>query len=194
MNSVITGAPKAGAAMISASARQSDRQEQHNLNSATCMPTAHPVRNQATLTGASALFCQHAEACVWPSICFIVQAEFMPCSWKEMKLASLLCALLISIAESRSAILTISDSMHHLGVQGKPEWQHFVDKTPEGESLRLTFEARQNSRESTIFIRQDDVKQEWSVTLNGRKAGQLFLMEADLVHTIALPPGALRDG
>ncbi|HTG45806.1 MAG TPA: CehA/McbA family metallohydrolase, partial [Verrucomicrobiae bacterium] len=98
------------------------------------------------------------------------------------------------LISSEGAITAISELTHHLGVRGQPEWDIFEGKSPEGESLQIEFESRRNEREFTLFIRQDDVKQEWTVTLNGRKLGSLFLMEADLTHSIAIPAGALRDG
>ena len=30
--------------------------------------------------------------------------------------------------------------------------------------------------------------------MNGRKLGKLFLMEADLIHTLTVPVGTMRDG
>ena len=58
----------------------------------------------------------------------------------------------------------------------------------------MRFHARTNRPENTLFIRQDDVKEEWSVELNGRKVGKLFQMEADLIQTLPLPPGSLHAG
>lgn len=87
----------------------------------------------------------------------------------------------------------ISTETMHLG-GAAPEWSIFEGRKPQGTELRLKFDSKQNSREQTLFIRQDDVKQDWSVTLNGQKLGQLFLMEADLIHTLSIPPEGLRDG
>ncbi len=96
----------------------------------------------------------------------------------------------LALAEVR----VIDGTTHHLGIAGKPEWDIFESNPPEGEQLRIEFPAQPNDRESTLFIRQDDVKQDWTVKLNGKRLGSLFLMEADLVQTLAIPPGALRDG
>ena len=81
----------------------------------------------------------------------------------------------------------------HLG-GATPEWSIFEGRKPHGTELRIQFDSKQNEREHTLFIRQDDVKQDWSVTLNGKRLGSLFLMEADLVHTLPIPPSTLRDG
>lgn len=75
-----------------------------------------------------------------------------------------------------------------------PEWSIFEGRTPHGPELRQKMMAARNPGEHTLFIRQDDVKQDWTVTLNGQKLGSLFLMEADLLHTLPIPANLLRDG
>ena len=103
--------------------------------------------------------------------------------------------LLLGLATAaQSAVFTLDSQTHHLGVKGQPEWDIFEGNVPESDSLKLTFTSHPNEREFTLFIRQEDVKQEWPVTLNGHKLGQLFLMEADLIHTLAVPAGTLREG
>ena len=37
----------------------------------------------------------------------------------------------------------------------------------------------------TLFVWQDDVKQDWRVELNGKRLGSLFLMEAPLNFGVA---------
>jgi hypothetical protein len=74
------------------------------------------------------------------------------------------------------------------------EWSVFEGRTPSGTDLRLKFNAAPNAGEHTLFIRQDDVKQDWTVHLNGKKLGSLFLMEADLFHILPIPQNILRDG
>jgi hypothetical protein len=74
----------------------------------------------------------------------------------------------------------------HLGTAGKAEWEDFAGRTPDGPRLDLRFGGRTNEREATLFIRQDDVRQDWIVELNGKRLGSLFLMEADLVHSVVL--------
>jgi hypothetical protein len=82
----------------------------------------------------------------------------------------------------------------HLGTPGFPEWTHFEDSEPHGRQLDLKFEARRNEEESTLFIRQKDVKYPWSVKLNGRSIGSLDNMEVELVTPFKVAPGLLRDG
>ena len=47
---------------------------------------------------------------------------------------------------------------------------------------------------ASLLIRQRDVKLGWDVRLNDRRIGRLHLMEAKLVHAMAVPDGTLRDG
>src|SRR5436190_5570306 len=82
----------------------------------------------------------------------------------------------------------------HLGKKEDPEFDVFEKLPLDGQRLDLRFDAKANSSEASLFLWQDDVKQDWIVQLNGRKLGMLFLMEAPLVHTLAVPAGSLRDG
>src|SRR6059036_1066321 len=88
----------------------------------------------------------------------------------------------------------IDEKMYYLGTPGDPEWEEFAGRTPHGRRLDIKFAAGANTNENTLFLRQRDVKLDWSVELNGRKLGKLFLSEQDLTQALPLPPGALRDG
>ena len=98
------------------------------------------------------------------------------------------------VAHAAEPLRDLDDKLYYLGTAGDPEWQEFEGKTPDGRRLDVKFTATKNAAEQTLFIRQRDVKLEWGVELNGRKLGKLFLMEADLVQSYAIPAGALRDG
>jgi len=99
-----------------------------------------------------------------------------------------------AIAADAQSPLVLNSKRVHLGVAGKPEWEEFAGRAPDGQRLDLRFNSRTNEREATLFIRQDEVRQDWGVELNGKRLGKLFLMEADLVHALTVPAGALRDG
>jgi hypothetical protein len=104
-------------------------------------------------------------------------------------------ALLLAAAACASGQTRILDTnRYHLGVAGKPEWLSFEGQTPFSNRLDIHFAAQTNADEATLFIRQDDVKLDWTVQLNGRKLGTLFLMEQSLVQTLRVPPGFLRNG
>ena len=82
----------------------------------------------------------------------------------------------------------------HLRSGDVPEWTAFAERTPSGKRLDLRFTTSVNETEATLLIRQDEVRQDWPVELNGRRLGKLFLMEADLVHTLAIPARTLKNG
>ncbi|MEP6668749.1 MAG: CehA/McbA family metallohydrolase [Chthoniobacter sp.] len=88
----------------------------------------------------------------------------------------------------------IDSHSHHLGFEGEREWRDLDGTQPEGRSLQIAFNAHANARAATIFIRQRDVKLKWPVLLNGRKLGNLDLIEYPEVATIAIPPGTLHEG
>jgi hypothetical protein len=114
---------------------------------------------------------------------------------KRIFLARLILTLpLVCTVSGWSAVQVISNRTLYLGVPGQPEWDIFAGRKSDGEKLGLSFEGKRNEREFTLFIRQNDVKEEWTVKLNGTKLGTLFQMEANLLHTLAIPPGVLRDG
>jgi hypothetical protein len=82
----------------------------------------------------------------------------------------------------------------HLRSGSEPEWAEYAGRVPHGDRLDLDFDARANDSESTLFIQQDDVRNRWKVELNGRRLADLHLMEANLVETIRVPGGTLREG
>ena len=103
--------------------------------------------------------------------------------------------LLLSAAlPLRAQVRVLDAARYHLGTEGFPEWREFVGKKPHGRMLEVRFEAQANVTEQTLLIRQRDVKQGWQVQLNGRRLGSLVTQETLLVHALAVPPGALRDG
>jgi len=111
---------------------------------------------------------------------------------RRILIASVVLLAAMRAPAARAQVLLTQPT--HLGVAGRPEWETFAGRTPSGESLTLTFDARANTSEHTLLIRQQDVKQGWSVELNGQPLGSLVRMEADLVHALAVPAGLLRTG
>src|SRR5437667_5894727 len=88
----------------------------------------------------------------------------------------------------------LDDKLYYLGTPGDPEWEEFAGRTPHDRRLDLRFTAPANTNENTLFLRQRDVKLDWGVELNGRKLGKLVLSGQDLIQSLAVPAGALRDG
>jgi hypothetical protein len=107
---------------------------------------------------------------------------------------ALLLLLFLTSTATAPAQAVLDAQQHHLGIAGRPEWDEFAADKPEGRELKLVFEGRASARETTLLIRQRDVKLDWPVGLNGRPLGRLVTMEAPLVHALTVPPGTLRDG
>jgi hypothetical protein len=82
----------------------------------------------------------------------------------------------------------------HLRSGATAEWDEFSSRIPAGRRLDLRFHATTNTEPATLLIRQEDVRQDWAVELNGQRLGKLFLMEADLIHALNVPAGRLQDG
>lgn len=90
--------------------------------------------------------------------------------------------------------VAVSRGSFHLRSGDTFEWDEFKHQTPAGAGLTVSFPGPSNPGEATLLIRQDNVKLDWTVQVNGQKVGTLFLMEAPLLHALAVPAGLLRDG
>jgi hypothetical protein len=108
------------------------------------------------------------------------------------KLAPILPFLALNLAAQPLQVL--EGKQFHLRSGNVPEWREYAGKTPDGTRLDIRFAAQANAGQNTLFIRQDNVKLDWRVELNGRRLGSLFLMEAPLVHALPVPPGTLQTG
>ena len=113
-----------------------------------------------------------------------------------MRVAGLLLLLLTTCSfaeETTSARTIIEPKLLHLRSGVEREWSEFPE-TPHGQRLDVTFASTTNSAEQTLFVRQQDVKQAWNVSLNGKKLGTLTIDENDMVVTFAITAGGLVDG
>ena len=88
---------------------------------------------------------------------------------------------------------TIEPKLLHLRSGVEREWSEFPE-TPHGQRLDVTFSAHTNEVEQVLFIRQQDVKQTWNVSLNGKKLGALTIDENDMIVTFAIPANGLVEG
>jgi hypothetical protein len=104
------------------------------------------------------------------------------------------CWLAMTVTEPLPAqpALVLEPRMHRLGVEGAPEWSD--SPKAQAQQLEVTFEAEANARPCTLLLRQAGVKFAWPVLLNGRKIGTLSTSHQALVHTLVVPPQALRTG
>src|SRR5437868_2895568 len=75
---------------------------------------------------------------------------------------------------------TIDPRMHHLRWGDAREWSDFPEK-PEAHELVLKFDAATNASEKTVRIRHRDLKQIWSLKLNGKELGPLPRDENEMV-------------
>ena len=88
----------------------------------------------------------------------------------------------------------VDSRQYHLRSGATPEWDEFNARNPHGKRLDIRFESTRNTDEATLLIRQENVKLDWRVELNGTRLGNLFLMEDSLVWSLAVPSGTLRNG
>lgn len=98
------------------------------------------------------------------------------------------------LALGADAARVLSAGPHHLGVAGLPEWEEFANSTPVGPQLDLGFNASAPSGESTLLIRQRNVKTRWNITLNGQRIGALETLTQPLQLALAVPAGLVREG
>ena len=113
----------------------------------------------------------------------------------RMKLGFILFGILAALASLRAAeFQSLESRRYHLRSGTNVEWQEFAASAPRGSRLDVPFTAKSNATEHTLFLWQDDVKQDWRVELNGRRLGSLFLMESPLTLALPIPAGLLRDG
>ena len=112
----------------------------------------------------------------------------------SLRPAFLLTAALFGPTALLTAEPTVIDSrLHHLRAGTQREWADFPE-TAEGPSLTSKFRAKANSAEQTLRLRQQDVKQVWKVSLNGKELGRLVLDENDTEIVLPVPAGRLVDG
>jgi len=107
-------------------------------------------------------------------------------------LLALVVAALVGCGQGTANIL--DGKSYHLRSGEVAEWEEFENKTPSSNRLDIKFQAKRNSSEATLLIRQYNVKQEWPVLINDEKIGILFLMEDPLTSTLRVPDGVLKDG
>jgi hypothetical protein len=100
-----------------------------------------------------------------------------------------LAALTLLAQEAR----VLEPRLRYLRMEGPREWSEFPE-SPEADRLEASFTSSPNDREWTLQVRQQDVKQGWSLHLNNQKLGALPVDENDMVVYLAVPPGAVREG
>ena len=95
--------------------------------------------------------------------------------------------------------ITIQDGMLHLRNAGPREWAEFSE-TADAELFEKTFEVDKEKPEAkestgwTLRLRQQDIKQQWTVRFNDRVISTLIKDENDIVHFIEVPPASVKQG
>lgn len=86
----------------------------------------------------------------------------------------------------------LDSGWHHLRNTGAREWSDFPHEA-QLSAYRLQFSSATPQTETTLSLRQYDVKGSWRVLLNGEHLGILVQDEKDLIRYLRIPIGALRD-
>ena len=96
----------------------------------------------------------------------------------------------VLVAETLDAAQILDAALHHVRNGTGPEWSEF-DGPPESTSYQLKFEGNAADSEQTLRIAQHDVKQLWSIELNGKKLGRLH---REIFKYQTTPLGERRTG
>ena len=80
---------------------------------------------------------------------------------------------------------------YHIRNTGSQEWSDFPQQA-QLNSYQLQFPAERLETESTLSLRQYDVRGSWRVLLNGEHLGILMQDEKDLIRYLRIPAGALK--
>ena len=115
-----------------------------------------------------------------------------------MRVLRVCCLMLLVVTslwadESSPKRMSIEPKLLHLRSGVEREWAEFPE-TAHGQRLDVTFVSQKNEAEQALFVRQQDVKQVWNVSLNGKKLGALTIDENDMVVAFAVPAGGLLEG
>ncbi|MCF0072811.1 CehA/McbA family metallohydrolase [Dyadobacter sp. CY261] len=98
--------------------------------------------------------------------------------------------LLLANRQVIAAGSVVDQRIHHLRAGAEREWDSFTG-TPQ-KQLTITFDAKEYSSETTLSLRQQDVKARWVVNLNGHELGKLDQDENARVRYLSVPPNALK--
>lgn len=105
---------------------------------------------------------------------------------------ALLIVTFVRPAPIRAEPRVLDGHLHHVRIDGPREWSEFPEE-PETAELTLRFAAERNETEQTLRLQQQDVKQGWTVSLNGKDLGRLRSDENATTVYYAIPPGVLRS-
>ncbi len=102
-------------------------------------------------------------------------------------------SLLAGNDNCHAAERVLDKKLHHLRIDGEREWSEFPEEA-EASELVIRFSGMKNTTEYALRLRQQDVKQTWKITLNGKEIGRLHRNENDMVVYWPIPADTLIDG
>lgn len=102
-------------------------------------------------------------------------------------------ALLLALHPLLADQQVIDQRLQHLRIDGPREWSSFP-QVPDSASYEQSFSANANTGEHTLELVQEDVKQDWRVSLGGQPLGALHRDENRMAVYFPLAPGLLVSG
>jgi len=89
--------------------------------------------------------------------------------------------------------VVLTSDMHHLRHGSPREWSDFPEN-PESDHLQLNFLLSETGSQWTLSLRQQDVRQDWRIHLNGRELARLPVDENDMQVAFPVPSSMLVKG
>lgn len=109
-------------------------------------------------------------------------------------IACVVLSVTSSSGQLRADDIVITSRLHHLRQMEPREWSTFPDKA-EATKLELKFEAtKPDARERCLSLRQQDVKENWTISLNGEPLGKLHINEIDMRVYYEVGFDLVKDG
>lgn len=100
---------------------------------------------------------------------------------------------LLTIGAPARAEIPIERELIHLRLGEEREWATFPE-VAQGNRLERSFNSTANPVEWTLQLRQQDVRRNWRVVLNGTALGRLEIDECDRLFSLPVPAGQVHDG
>lgn len=105
----------------------------------------------------------------------------------------LVVALVVVPCSYASAEQVLLAGLRHLRSDGPREWSSFPN-LPDDKHIDVSFVSLETDSESTLVVRQQDVKQRWNVMINDKHLGRLRVNENDMLVYFPVPANVLRTG
>ncbi len=102
-------------------------------------------------------------------------------------------ALVVSLCSRVHSEHVLLDGLRHVRIDGPREWTEFPN-SPDERYIDVKFKSSENKTEATLVVQQQDVKQRWTVAINGKQIGRLHINENDMLVYFPVPANLLRLG